>query len=231
MKTINLSLCLLLLASPLAAIATTFHPLETIQENVQSFVKASLDPAGQYQINSAQIDPRLQLPLCSEKLEIFPQSGNIRPGRNTLGIRCPGSDNWTIYSTVVIKSFEAVLVLTKQLSRNDKINLEHFTTETRDTSTLQVGYLTDPNNVINKQATRFIPAGSVLYRFHYSEPTLVKRGERVSIQSGKPGLLITSAGVAMMDGIKGQQINVKNVSSQRVIQATVVNQGLVNVYF
>lgn len=230
MKLINLSLCLLLFANPIAE-ATSFQSLAAIQEAVQQFVQASLDPAGQYQISSAQIDPRLQLPACAEKLEVFPQSGNIRSGRNTVGIRCPGSDNWTIYSTVVIKSFEAVLVLTKQLSRNDKISLNHFTTETRDTSTLQSGYLTDPNDVINKQATRFVPVGSVLYRFHYSEPTLVRRGERVNIQSGKPGLLITSSGVAMTDGIKGQQISVKNSSSQRVIQATVVDPGLVNVSF
>lgn len=230
MKSINLLLCLQLFVSPLAA-ATTFQSLEAIQEAVQNFVQASLDPAGQYQISSAQIDPRLQLPACNEKLEVFPQSGNIRSGRNTVGVRCPGFDNWTIYSTVAIKSFEAVLVLTKPLSRNDKISLEHFTTETRDTSTLQAGYLTNPNDIINKQATRFVPVGSVLYRFHYSEPTLVKRGERVNIQSGKPGLLITSAGVAMTDGIKGQQISVKNISSQRVIQATVVDPGLVSVYF
>lgn len=230
MKIINLSFCLLLFASPLAG-ATSFQSLQTVQDAVQNFVQSSLDPAGQYQISSAQIDPRLQLPACTENLEIFPQSGNVKPGRNTIGIRCPGANNWTIYSTVAVKSFEAVLVLTKQLSRNDRIGLEHFTTETRDTSTLQPGYLTDPNDIINKQATRFIPVGSVLYRSHYSEPTLVKRGERVSIQSGKPGLLITSTGVAMTDGIKGQQISVKNVSSQRVIQATVVNLGLVSVYF
>ena len=230
MKTIHLALCLLLFASPIGAVSQ-FQSLEVIQEAVQSFVQSSLDPAGQYQISSAQIDPRLQLPACTEKLEIFPQSGNIRSGRNTIGVRCPGFNNWTIYSTVVIKSYEAVLILTKQLSRNDTISLDHFSVETRDTSTLQQGYLTDPNDIINKQATRFVPVGSVLYRFHYREPTLVKRGERVNIQSGKPGLLITSAGIAMTDGIKGQQISVKNASSQRVIQATVINSGLVSVYF
>lgn len=230
MKIIHLSFCLLLFANPLAA-STSFQSLQAVQDAVQNFVQSSLDPAGQYQISSAQIDPRLQLATCNENLEIFPQSGNVKPGRNTIGIRCSGANNWTIYSTVVVKSFEAVLVLTKQLNRNDRIGLEHFSIETRDTSILQPGYLTDPNDIINKQATRFIPVGSVLYRSHYSEPTLVKRGERVSIQSGKPGLLITSTGVAMTDGIKGQQISVKNVSSQRVIQATVINLGLVSVYF
>jgi flagella basal body P-ring formation protein FlgA len=61
--------------------------------------------------------------------------------------------------------------------------------------------------------------------------TLVKRGERVNIQSGKAGVLISATGTAMADGAKGQKINVKNLSSQRVIQATVVDSGQVSVYF
>lgn len=221
---------LLMILSPIG-LASTSQSVTAIQDAVQSFVQSSLDPAGQYQISSAQIDPRLQLPACEENLDIFPQSGEIKPGRNTIGVRCLGVNNWTIYSTVLVKSYEAVLVLTKQLNRNDRIGPEHFSTETKDTATLLKGYLTNPEDVIDMQATRFVPAGSVLYRIHYTEPTIIKRGERVSIQSGKPGMLITSTGVAMTDGTKGQQINVKNVSSKRVIQATVINPGLVNVHF
>ena len=229
MKTINLLLSLLLVS--LNICAAEIQSLSVIQDAVNGFVSSQLDPTGEYQINNAQIDPRLQLPACEQPLDIFPQSGVIRPGRNTIGIRCSGSNNWTIYSTVIVRSFEAVLVLTKSLARHDRIGPDYLTSETRDTSTLQQGYLTDPQEILDKQATRFIPAGSVLYKSHYSEPTLVKRGERVSIKSGKPGLTITSIGVAMMDGIKGQQINVKNASSQRVIQATVVDPGLLNVFF
>lgn len=230
MKTNSLLFCLLLFASATANTAA-LQSVQVIQDAVQSFVQASLDPAGQYQISSAQIDPRLQLAACTENLDIFSQSGEIKAGRNTIGVRCPGVNNWTIYSTVAVKSFGQVLILTKQLSRNDRVSPQHIAAEMRDTSTLQRGYLTDAADIIDQQATRVIPVGSVLYKSQFTAPTLIKRGERVSIQSGKAGLLITSTGVAMMDGTQGQQISVKNVSSQRVIQATVVNSGLVNVFF
>jgi flagella basal body P-ring formation protein FlgA len=230
MKTNRLFFCLLLFASATANTAP-LQSVPVIQDAVQSFVQASLDPAGQYQISSAQIDPRLQLAACTENLDIFSQSGEIKAGRNTIGIRCPGVNNWTIYSTVAVKSFGQVLILTKQLSRNDRVSPQHIATEMRDTSTLQRGYLTDAADILDQQATRVIPVGSVLYKSQFTAPTLIKRGERVSIQSGKAGLLITSTGVAMMDGTQGQQISVKNVSSQRVIQATVVNSGLVSVFF
>lgn len=214
-----------------ACFATSTQSLQAIQDAVNTYVQTTLVPGGNYQINTLQIDPRLQLPQCEQKLDIFAQSGEIKPGRNTIGIRCAGANQWTIYSTVLIKSFEEVLVLTKPLNRNETISLDHLTTETRDTSTLQQGYISNPEEVINKQATRSVPAGSIITRMHYAEPTLIKRGESVNIQSGKAGLLITTTGIAMMDGIKGQQINVKNASSKRIIQATVVNPGVVSVSF
>ncbi|OAI12845.1 flagellar biosynthesis protein FlgA [Methylomonas lenta] len=230
MKTINLSLWLLLFVSPIL-LATPTQSLQAIQDSVNSFVKSSLQPDGNYEITAAQIDSRLQLPACEQNLDVFVQSGEIKAGRNTLGIRCNGLSPWTIYSTVLIKEFRNILIANKQLDRNELISQGHISSEIRDVSTLQQGYLIEPAEIINKQATRFIPSGSVLYRMHYTEPTLIKRGERVNIQSGRPGLMITSSGEAMMDGIKGQQIRVKNVSSNRVIQATVTATNVVTVNF
>jgi flagellar basal body P-ring formation protein FlgA len=230
MKTINLSLWLLLLVSPIL-LATPTQSLQAIQDSVNSFVQSSLQPDGNYEITAAQIDSRLQLPACEQNLDVFVQSGEIKAGRNTLGIRCNGLSAWTIYSTVLIKEFRNILIANKQLDRNELISQSHISSEIRDVSTLQKGYLIEPEEIINKQATRFIPSGSVLYRMHYTEPTLIKRGERVNIQSGRPGLLISSSGEAMMDGIKGQQIRVKNISSNRVIQATVTATNVVTVNF
>jgi len=211
--------------------ASSTQSLEIINKAVRDFVESSLAPDGQYQVSEAQIDNRLRLPACEQNLDIFSQSGAVKPGRNTVGIRCNGTNGWTIYSTVLIKSFKNVLILTKQLNRNERISLEHLRTESRDIATLQQGYLTDPDDIADKQAIRILAPGTVLTRQHFTEPTLIKRGQRVSIQSGKAGFMISATGVAMTDGSKGQRISVKNISSKRVIQATVENPGVVTVYF
>ena len=230
MKKIHFLLCKMLFVNSLVW-AAPMQSVPDMQNAVLDFVQSSLDPAGDYQITQAQIDSRLQLPACQQALEVYSQSGDIRPGRNTLGIRCNGLEQWTIYSTVLVKSNVKVLVTTRPLNRNETIKPEQLTVETRDVAGLQPGFVTDPAAVFNKQAIRFIPAGSVLYSMHMTEPMLIRRGERVNIQTGKPGMLISSVGVAMMDGIKGQKISVKNVSSNRVIQGTVTNAGLVSVFF
>ena len=72
MKTNRLLFCLLLFASA-AANTAPMQSVSVLQDAVQSFVQTSLDPAGQYQISSAQIDPRLQLAACTENLDIFSQ--------------------------------------------------------------------------------------------------------------------------------------------------------------
>lgn len=229
MKAISLVSLLLLAGRPCSA-ATT-QSIESMQNAVQNFIESSLPSEGHFQINSGQIDSRLQLPACDQALNIFTQSGQIKPGRNTVGISCPGNNSWTIYSTVLIKSFKNVVVLSKPLNRNERISAEHLTTETRDIATLAQGFIVDPQDVINKQATRSVSPGTALNTTHFTEPTLIRRGEQVSIQSGKAGLLITTKGVAMMNGVRGQQIRVKNVASKRMIKATVVHPGVVTVYF
>jgi flagella basal body P-ring formation protein FlgA len=220
----------LLLASEMA-FAAPMQSVTLIQDAVNQYIGANLEPGGKYEIGGVQIDPRLQLPQCEQPLQVFAQSGEIKAGRNTMGVRCHGEKGWTIYSMVTVKSFKEVLVLNRSLRRGDVTRAEYLSTETRDVGLIQQGYLTELDDVVDKQAVRNIPAGSVLSKQHFTDLTMVRRGERVNIQSGKSGVLISAVGTAMADGAKGQKINVKNLSSKRVIQATVVDAGQVSVYF
>ncbi len=229
MKTIKLHALMLLFVSQVS-IASPTQSLQSIEDAVMTYVKSSLEVGGNYQITETQFDPRLQLPLCEQPLQVFAQ-GEIKAGRNTIGVRCGGSKSWMIYSVVGIKSYKDVLVLSKSLRRNEMIRAEDIVTETRDIATLQQGYVLDPAEVINKQASRNLAAGSVLNKLSYEELILIKRGERVNIQSGKAGLLISATGTALTDGAKGERISVKNITSQRVIQGIVVDPGLVSVPF
>ncbi|MGZ4960060.1 MAG: flagellar basal body P-ring formation chaperone FlgA [Methylomonas sp.] len=230
MKIMKLPALMLLLVSQVS-IASTIQSLQSIQDAVKTYVNSSLEVGGNYQISETQFDPRLQLPLCEQPLKVFAQAGAIKAGRNTIGVRCDSSKSWMIYTVIGIKSYKDVLVLSKSLSRGELIRAEDIVTEARDIATLQQGYLLDPSDVINKQASRNLAAGSVLNKLSYEELILIRRGERVNIQSGKDGLLISATGTALMDGAKGERISVKNITSQRVIQAVVVDPGLVSVPF
>ena len=103
--------------------------------------------------------------------------------------------------------------------------------EKKDISTLRSGYLTNPMNLIHKQATRNLSAGMVVTQSNFTEAQIIKRGERVNITVNNPNFELSMAGIAMMNGIKGQNIKVKNIKSQQIIQATVTKPGQVVVLF
>ncbi|MBS3964835.1 MAG: flagellar basal body P-ring formation protein FlgA [Methylomonas sp.] len=211
--------------------ASANQPLSAISAAVEAFVASHLGDDARHEIVVAPLDPRLQLPDCASPLAVFLHGDAIKPGRNTVGIRCNDTSTWTIYHSVGIRSFRDVVVLSKPLMRNELIQAGHLHVETRDTSTLQQGYVQSPNDVTGRQAIRHLPVGTVLSRQHYTEAAEVKRGSRVNIRSGRGGLMISAPGIAMTDGNKGQQIAVKNASSQRMIRATVIDPQTVVVVF
>jgi len=214
-----------------AVFAGNIQPVQAMQDAVVSYVKSSLGAEGQFEIEAGQIDSRLQLPLCDQELQIFPQSGELKPGRNTIAIRCKGNQVWMVYTNVTVKSYKKVLLLNRALRRNEKIRTEDLVSETREVGSLSQGYIVDPAEAVNKQATRNLAAGAVLNSLSLTDPTLVKRGDQVNIQLGNAGMSISSAGVAMMDGAKGERINVRNASSHRIIQAVVIQPGQVSVSY
>lgn len=214
-----------------SSLVVAAQSIQSIQTAIEQFATARLEQEARYDIAVAPLDPRLQLPDCADALQIFLPGDELKPGRNTVGARCTAPQPWTIYSTVNIKMYKDIVVLTKPLRRNDLIKAEHVKVETRDTATLQQGYVQSIDDVIDKQATRHLAPGTVLSRALFIEPPVIKRGTRVNIQSGRKGLLISAPGIAMMDGGKGQQISVKNASSQRMIRATVVDPQTVLVAF
>ena len=57
----------------------------------------------------------------------------------------------------------------------------------------------------------------------------LKKGDVVDIVAESQGLQIRMTGKAINNGAKGQRINVKNLSSNRIIQAIVKNSGLVQI--
>jgi flagellar basal body P-ring formation protein FlgA len=225
------TLCLLLFGLPSVLAAGPQQSVDSIQEAVKNFVNAAQVAGGNFKVELTPIDPRLALPLCEKPLDVFVQSGELKPGRNTLGVRCTSGQNWMIYNQVILKVYKEVLVLSKPLHRSELITADAVIKENREVGSLQQGYLVDPGIVVNKQAARNLAVGTVLNASSYADLTLVKRGERVNIQLGKAGMSITSTGTALMNGVKGDRINVRNNGSQRVIQAVIVDAGLVAVNF
>jgi flagella basal body P-ring formation protein FlgA len=58
---------------------------------------------------------------------------------------------------------------------------------------------------------------------------LVRRGQKVVILAKIEGLRVKMQGIALQDGSQGMTIKVKNKSSRRIIEGTVIRPGTIMV--
>ena len=225
----SISALALLLMNPVNA-QDSLQSHEIIYETVKDFIEQNINAAYEYEISVIPIDNLLSLPECVEPLEAYTTSELTKAagGRVAVGVRCNHTGSkWSIFVTAVIKFYQEVPVLIQAVHRGDMITRQHFTFEKREISRLGEECAVQAEQLENKQATRFLPAGAILGPRAVAEPTLIKRGEKIIISSSQPGFSVRMNGLAMMDGARGQKIRIKNESSGRIISATVIEPGMV----
>ncbi len=203
----------------------------SIDKAIRHFIASSLPSETEYKVTLSQFDSRLKIPFCKQALEIFIRNGSIKAGRNSIGIECKSPKKWILYNSANISIYKDIVSLSQPIRRGEIFSNDMLQLETKDIATLRSGYFTNPNAIVNMQATRNLTLGSIVTKANITEPKLVKRGEKVFIKINSPNLEISATGIAMMDGIKNQNIKIKNQKSQQIIQAIVVKPGLVVVTY
>jgi len=204
---------------------------ESIAEAINSFIAQNINLPGEYEVSLTPLDSRLNLPQCAEPLEAYTTNALIKAGRITIGVRCNTEKKWSIFTSAIIKTYQMVVVLSQPIQRGEIFTRQHLAIEKREVSNLREDFVTQIEQIENKQATRQLNTGAVISLRNLVEPKLIKRGDKVVISTTKPDFSIRMTGVAMMDGVKGQLIKVKNQNSGRVLNATVIEPGLVSVNY
>ncbi len=205
---------------------------ESINEAVKVYIAQHINLSGEFEVSVTPLDSRLNLPQCSNSLEAFSPTEVIKAGRVTIGVRCNNQEKkWSIFTSAIIKTFQNIVVLSQPLQRGEIITRAHLAIERRETSNLRDDFVTELEYVENKQLTHQLSAGAIVSLKNLVEPKLIKRGDKVIISTSRPEFSIRMSGIAMMDGTKGQLIKVKNQNSGRIINATVIESGLVTVNY
>ena len=220
----------LLLASLAFASTADKQSLESIRDAAHVYLQQhTADMSRTPTIEIGRLDPRLRLAVCDLPLSGFAPPGARDVGNVTVGVRCEGSSPWTVYVSARVQLVEMVLVTNRPLARHQQITEQDLRLEERDLSRLSRGYFSDPRDVTGKIARAPVQAGRVLNPSLLTLPKLVERGQRVVLLAGLPGFEVRSAGQALQDGVKGDVISVKNLSSNRVVEGVVTAGGQVQV--
>ncbi len=215
---------------PQQARSETYQSHDSLRETARTFVQQQIQStsATPY-IEVGILDTRLRLPVCADKPEAFLPPGSRILGSSSVGIRCHSPKPWSLYVPVTVKIFAPVLVASHALNRGSQITAQDFQTAELNIAALSGGYLSIPEQILGMTLKRSIDAGAVYTPAMLEAPNMVRRGQQVTLLAEIAGIEVRMAGKALMDGSAGALIQVRNLASQRVIEGTVIAEGIVKV--
>lgn len=229
-----LSLCwlaaLLLLAS-MTALANDAQDHQALRTQVQTYLaeKTAAPDHSDVEIRVGQLDSRLRLEKCAGALSAFVPDGVALQGSLNVGVRCALPKPWTVYVPAEVRLYREVLAIANSLPSGAQITAADVVAVRMEISRLRSGYFSQKEQVIGKELTRAMTAGEIFQPNRLKSPLLVRRGEDVMIVASTGGLEVRSRGKAMADASEGQVLNVRNLRSNRTIQAIAVKPGVVMV--
>lgn len=221
------------LPMPALAQQQAVQPLESVraaaQQAAEQSMLAGIDAEAGASIVVGQLDPRLRLPACDAPLEGF-LPGSMQGRSNvTVGVRCPGATPWTVYVPVRVSAPRPVVVLTRPVARGAALTAQDIDVELREAGGLGSGYFEDPAAVLGKVLTRPGSPGQVVVPTLVTGAVAVKRGQQVTLTANSGGIMVRMEGTALADGSIGERLKVKNNSSARVVEGTVLPDGSVEI--
>ncbi len=124
-----------------------------------------------------------------------------------------------------------VLVSTKPLSRETVIGSDDVKLIKKWYVRIPSSVLTDSEEAIGKILTQSIRANGEITKTMLKTPLMIRRGNLVKIIVESGSLEVTTVGLSEDNGGRGDIVRVKNLSSNKIIYAKVVDQALVRVDF
>ena len=203
---------------------------QSIRDAVVAFVNAVHADRKQINVVPDRLDQRLRLPRCDRALDVAWAPGSQSIGNTTVGVSCKGHKPWRLYVPTQVSVMARVAVAARPLVRGQLLGPEDLKTLQRDLATIRGGAVREIERVQGYRVLRTVRTGQVLRLRDLAPPQLVRRGHRVQVLVERGGLSIQMAGVALQDGAHGERIRVRNPVSNRVVEADVVQSGLVRMH-
>jgi len=197
--------------------------------DLQQYVAAQAANFGrriEYSIN--QLDPRLNLPVCTQN-PIVDFDRNSFQARVSVRVACQGEHPWSLYVPVQFQAWQQVAVAAGTLTRGQTLSNADLVMTEVELTRLRYGFISALDEAVGLELKRNLQAGEALYPGILTAPKLIQKGDEVIIVAHGTQMSVQVPGTAMNDGRMGEQINVRNTSSQRVIKATVIDVGTVQV--
>ncbi len=214
---------------PLSAVwsATAWQSHDSIREAAEDAVRRAVP--GPAELTADSPDPRLRLAECDRPLTAAAPANGVRSARLTAQVQCEGAQPWRLYLPVRVASTRPVVVTTRALARDTVLAPGDVRLAKLVPGAAEAGTLADPAHAIGRRLRRSVDEGQALTTGLITAPTLVRRGQQVSVEARTGSLQVRVAGTALKDGALGDIISVASATSGRTVEAVVRSEKSVEV--
>jgi len=230
LATAFLLLCAQLISTPLAlATENKFQSIDTIKAAAQTFLSthSDIEDRASTTVSIGNIDNRLTLPACGSPLDTFLPSGAKVQGKTTVGVRCQSPKPWTLYVPANVTTVTQVLVTSSPLRRGHIVTAADISLQSTNTSQLNTAYLSNPDAVIGKALKKNLANRAFFTSAVLTQPHIIHKGQHVDLQAGLGGLKVSASAIALTSGAVGDKIGVKNLSSGKIVEGTILAPGII----
>jgi flagella basal body P-ring formation protein FlgA len=219
-------LCCFLLAIS-SVQAAQYESLIELQRKVEEFLITEIhknNPKADLSVKVKGLDPRLHLHRCKpDNLRLSAPHNRQLINSSTVSVKCLAPHHWSIYVPVQIQMLKKVVVTDKHISKNQQFTSDDIKIIKVDIMKVRQGYFSRPEEVIGKVAKRRISPNRIINPINLKLAKLISKGDIVSITAITDGIKVTVKGMALQQGRLGEMINVKNLTSKKIIEAKVVS--------
>ena len=132
---------------------------------------------------------------------------------------------------VTLSVFKEAIVAANAIAPRNQISADDLEVRRIDISNSRGAAYSRMNDVVGMTAKSYIQAGQIITANQITPPTLIKRGETISLIAQSKNFQIKTVAIAQQDGKAGQIIRVKNVASKKTVEARVLASGKAEVIF
>ncbi|MBL1433318.1 MAG: flagella basal body P-ring formation protein FlgA [Gammaproteobacteria bacterium] len=227
----QLSILAVTLIMPLGAYsANPLQSHESIEKAVHQHILTQIDGENaNIEVELNQIDSRLSLQQCDQPLQTEVRGVGELRGRIAIAVKCSSPKAWKFYLGATVRQFGNIVVAKQGIPRGTVLSIPDVRLDYTELSQLRQGYYQNINDVVGMVAKRTLSADKAISPNAVNRKQLVNRGDKVTIRAILSGVEVRMVGEALADGANGERISVKNLNSNRIINAVVTSNGIVTV--
>ncbi|MDQ7015105.1 MAG: flagellar basal body P-ring formation chaperone FlgA [Gammaproteobacteria bacterium] len=205
--------------------------LEIESEIIKFIQKNSRLSATNLEIEVNTLDQNLQLKPCDKKIEVAYAGKQNNTGRVLLKVHCSGPHRWKIYLSAKIDYKVKALMTRRSLPKNSILTAKDINITEQKLSNLPRGYYSSLNELNGLQTKRTLRKNQIISPYQLTKQDLIKSGDTILLIAQRAGIRVSMQGRALNKGANGDKIRVKNSSSGRIIEATVIRNGVASVVY